>query len=113
VTARSSDGQGRTFGRAAGRACADCHDDPHAAQFAVAGVTDCARCHASNGAFELVDFDHARDTRFALDAQHARLACSACHVPWATAAGERVVRYKPLGTQCADCHGFGKRGGGR
>lgn len=113
VPARTADVRGREFGRAAGKSCADCHVDPHAGQFARAGSTDCARCHSSSGAFELVGFDHARDTRLRLDAQHARLACNACHVPWPTASGAKVVRYKPLGTQCADCHGFERRGGQR
>lgn len=95
----------RPFADAAGTRCSDCHEDPHAGQFAQDGrPADCARCHPA-GAHEFteLDFDHSR--RFALDSNHARLACSACHRPWPLADGRRVVRYRPLGTRCSDCHG--------
>ncbi|HEX6882994.1 MAG TPA: cytochrome c3 family protein [Planctomycetota bacterium] len=94
------DSAGRTFGRAPTR-CADCHGDPHVGQFAQAGTTDCARCHADAGALH---FDHQRDSRFALDATHAALECAACHVPWPLPGGGEAVRYRPLGTECVDCH---------
>jgi len=89
------------------RECAACHDDVHAGQFATGGApdasTDCARCHRSTESFRTVAFDHGRDSRFALDADHAKLACSACHRP-VEFAGRSVVRFKPLGVECADCH---------
>ncbi|MEZ5962404.1 MAG: hypothetical protein R3F56_01035 [Planctomycetota bacterium] len=92
--------------------CDQCHQDPHAAQFRVDGKTDCARCHDDAGKFKDVRFDHAR-TRFPLDEQHAHLDCAACHKTY-TVAGAAVVRYRPLGTQCADCHGpVGVRGNKR
>lgn len=99
------------LGAAVGSACADCHADPHAGQFARAGRTDCARCHDAVADFAARGFDHARDSRFALDARHASLACSACHVPWPVAGLGEVVRYKPLGTRCIDCHDHGGGGG--
>ncbi len=92
------------FAKAAGSDCASCHADPHVGQFARAGRTDCARCHTSSAAFSDTRFDHARDSRFALDATHAKLACSACHLEQALPDGTRAVRYKPLGTSCGDCH---------
>jgi hypothetical protein len=107
--AQERGGDGYAFGRARGRECAACHEDPHLGQLAADGRNDCARCHASRNAFATLDFDHARDSRFALDATHARLACSACHKSAELADGRRAVRYKPLGTQCADCHGTGER----
>jgi hypothetical protein len=100
VPAAGPDAAGRTFGRAPVR-CADCHADPHVGQFARAGATDCARCHQDSGALA---FDHQRDSRFALDEVHARLACAACHVPWPLPGGGEAVRYRPLGTECVDCH---------
>lgn len=94
------------LGFARGSACADCHADPHVGQFATGGRTDCASCHASTVRFTDLDFDHDVDTRFPLDAQHAALDCSACHTDHALQGGREVTRYKPLGTSCADCHGF-------
>ncbi|HVS18936.1 MAG TPA: hypothetical protein VMT18_10080, partial [Planctomycetota bacterium] len=98
------------LGAAAGRDCVACHDDPHAGQFARAGRSECARCHDTSAGFAARRFEHDRDSRFALDERHAELACSACHVPWPVAGRGEVVRYKPLGTRCIDCHDHG--GGG-
>ena len=94
------------------RECAACHADPHAGQFATdapvdgkaaGGKTDCARCHKNNDSFKPAVFDHQKDSRFPLDADHAKLDCTACHKP-VDVGGRAVVRYKPLGTKCADCH---------
>lgn len=100
---RTPDELGRNWGRARGELCSDCHADPHAGQFAVAGVVDCARCHTSD-AKSFLDFDHERDARFALGQQHKKVACSACHET-VQVGGEEVVRYRPLPRECADCHG--------
>ncbi|MCY2961929.1 MAG: hypothetical protein NTY35_17365 [Planctomycetota bacterium] len=102
--------QAATYGRAPGTRCADCHADPHAGQFARGGSTDCAQCHATAPSFLALDFDHQHDARFALDTTHAKLACSACHVPWPLPGGGSAVRYKPLGVVCGDCHAA-RRGG--
>ncbi|MBI5361777.1 MAG: hypothetical protein HZA53_01275 [Planctomycetes bacterium] len=99
-----ADAVGRTWGPARGTACSDCHVDVHEGQFAVADRTDCARCHTS-AVESFSRFDHDRDARFALGAQHQALDCGACHKPYAVANGDEVVRYKPLPTECADCHG--------
>lgn len=93
---------GRRLGPAAGRACADCHADPHLAQFAVGGRTDCARCHGETS-FSGSHFDHQRDSAFTLDETHRGLACVQCHRP-TVVGGRRVVKYKPLGVRCGDCH---------
>lgn len=92
----------RNLGAAAGRACANCHADPHLGQFAESGRTDCARCHTETR-FAVPRFDHARSTAFALDETHRTLACIQCHRP-VDIGGRRVVRYKPMGTRCGDCH---------
>lgn len=99
------DGNGRAFGRSSGTRCADCHLDPHVGQFA---ARSCEECHASSETWGSLRFDHARDSRFALDANHAKLACAACHRPTPLANGRTAIRYKPLGTTCVDCHGFEK-----
>jgi len=95
---------GGVLGPVHGRRCADCHDDPHGGQFTVEGAVDCARCHAAERPFNALAFDHTQ-TRFPLDPTHAALACDACHRAATTRDGRVLVRYRPLGTQCADCHG--------
>ncbi|MBK8101683.1 MAG: hypothetical protein IPK26_31765 [Planctomycetes bacterium] len=92
--------------------CADCHRDPHGGRFdgaahptAIAGRTDCARCHDERAfAPVAVDFDHARWTGFALRDAHAALACNRCHerLDQPDATGRRFG--KALGSKCADCH---------
>ena len=97
----------RRLGRAVGGDCVSCHADPHVGQFRdVQGKVDCARCHADDGAFELAGFDHDRDTRFALDDDHSKLDCGACHQSSPLPGGGEAVRYRPLGLECASCHGF-------
>lgn len=103
---------GRGLGRVPGSACQDCHSDPHAGQFLDDAGSNCAACHDPSGSFADEIFDHQRDSRFALDKDHAKLACGACHLPVATASGTRAVRYKPLGTKCVDCHGLANPGRG-
>jgi hypothetical protein len=95
----------RTWGRAAGDSCADCHADPHAGQFVVEGETDCARCHTEAGsAFSELVFNHTFDSRFPLGESHEQLACSECHPSVLHDEGS-IVRYRPLGRDCVDCHG--------
>jgi len=98
------DAEGRTWERASGSACADCHEDPHRGQFALAGATDCTRCHRSSGVFRNLSFSHEWDARFRLGDAHAELSCSACHLPTSIDGGE-AVRYRPLPRECVDCHG--------
>ena len=98
----------RMHGPAKGRECASCHEDVHQGQFATrdprtgATTTDCARCHVVED-LRALRFDHQRDSRFALDANHDKLACSSCHRSVQTERGP-MIRYKPLGTNCGDCH---------
>jgi hypothetical protein len=98
---------GRTWNRAHGRACADCHLDPHAGQFSLEGKADCSVCHEPEGDFLDLQFDHDRDTPFALDRAHEKVECSACHRS-ESIDGVRAVRYKPMGSECVDCHGVTK-----
>jgi hypothetical protein len=98
-----ADAHGRSFARAKGSACADCHQDPHGGQFAAQGRIDCARCHQPTH-FKSLVFNHNLDARFRLGAAHEKVACSKCHRP--ERIGEReVARYRPLAHQCVDCHG--------
>jgi hypothetical protein len=51
-------------------------------------------------------FDHRRETGFALEGAHARLACAACHRR--ERRGGRVeLPFEPLPTTCEGCHGPG------
>jgi hypothetical protein len=86
--------------------CESCHKDSHAAQFAVAGATNCERCHGVV-AWKADRFDHNRDAAYHLDGAHARVACERCHAREARD-GRSVVRYKPLASACRDCHGAGR-----
>lgn len=95
---------GRTWGRAVGTNCADCHSDSHAGQFAEQGITDCRGCHEDTNSFRALRFDHDLDTQFPLDGTHASLSCSECHRV-TKPDGIALVRYRPMGTECADCHG--------
>jgi hypothetical protein len=87
-------------------ACGACHEDPHAGQFQVAGGTACERCHTSFVAWKPSSFDHARDSRFPLDGVHARVPCAGCHPSVRRPGGESFIQFKPIGTQCQDCHAF-------
>ncbi len=98
----------RRLGRVKGKRCADCHRDQHQGQFGSTTINDCGRCHGT-GDFKKPHFEHDRDSRFKLDAQHLPLACDKCHKTYQSVAGP-VVRYKPLGVECGDCHRLGAKG---
>jgi len=102
---RAVDELGRTMQRARGPLCSDCHVDPHAGQFRESGRTDCQRCHSGDVGFAGLSFDHQTDSRFPLSEAHQGVACTACHTLQTLASGSKVVRYKPLETDCASCHG--------
>jgi hypothetical protein len=101
--ARETDRAGRPIRRFRGldMACASCHaeDQPHRDQFEGRACND---CHDTQS-FTLAGFDHER-TRFPLEGPHQSVACASCHRTESDAAG-RFVRFRPLGTACADCHG--------
>lgn len=82
------------------QSCGGCHaaEDPHADQFV---GRDCASCHTTDS-FAVESFDHST-TRFPLDGAHQGATCGTCHTPDAGLGAP--VRYRPLGTECADCHG--------
>ena len=107
---RSPDPVGRTWKRAVGSRCGDCHVDPHGGQFDEAGIAaECESCHASSIAFADLVFDHDRDSVFPLEEAHEALDCGACHAAEGRPEGGSIVRYRPLGAECADCHGVQER----
>lgn len=106
---QTADPNGRTWAKARGRDCVDCHLDPHQGQFERLGKTDCARCHKSTSSFATLSFRHNLDSRFPLGDAHAKVACAGCHKP-EPIKGVKAVRYKPLPVECVECHGT--EGGG-
>ncbi len=77
-----------------GTDCFACHqkDDTHKGSLG----KDCARCHSANG-WRIWEFDHAKETHFALTGAHAKLICAGCH--------RQPPDEVKLGTSCAYCHG--------
>ncbi|MCB1184531.1 hypothetical protein KDM41_13965 [bacterium] len=95
------------------RNCAGCHDDIHQGQFADrrtadGAAVDCARCHVTVDWFA-EKFDHETDSRFPLRGGHEKVACATCHIPRAEDEG-KMVRFKPLPTDCRSCHGNDGKG---
>jgi hypothetical protein len=82
--------------------CRSCHEasNPHGDQFEGRA---CGDCHTV-ASFGIDAFDHSK-TRFSLEGAHRDAPCSACHHTEHTAGGKLMVRYRPLGTECRDCHG--------
>ncbi|MEZ4415530.1 MAG: cytochrome c3 family protein [Gemmatimonadota bacterium] len=84
------------------RTCAQCHvdDDPHEGQFEGRACTD---CHNEN-AFVVPGFDHDQ-TSYPLDGAHRDLACASCHLQEEAPDGRAFIRFRPLASECRDCHG--------
>lgn len=95
---------GFKYGRFAGlhSACSDCHEDPHAAQFVLDGVTDCSRCHGFE-VWTIKKFDHDK-TAFKLEGKHRDAACKECHKPVIPKDNQLVVQYKFKSFECVVCH---------
>lgn len=87
-----------------GAKCQSCHQDPHADQFGPTMTVDCSRCHLVGSSFKELAFDHQIHSRFKIDRNHQLLDCSACHQRQHLTSGRTAIRYKPLGTDCGDCH---------
>ena len=97
----------RSFDRALGTSCEDCHADPHVGQFRNSKNDLCQDCHAAEGTFQSgLQFQHETHSRYQIDGAHEDLACSSCHVAYPLGNGRSAVRYRPLGTECSDCHGL-------
>lgn len=84
---------GHVFEQQLETACYACHkfDDSHKGALG----QECSECHSETG-WEKVEFNHDKDTDFAIRGSHRELPCHACHT------AERT-RNK-LKTDCYDCH---------
>jgi len=73
--------------------CYSCHrnDDRHKGRYG----KECQSCH-SEKTWERAQFDHTRNTDFALRGKHADLICSSCH--------RGTLDEENLSTRCNDCH---------
>lgn len=108
--------------------CAACHTDPHAKEFSKS--QDCAACHtevawsipknklttvsesgdvtSALSVFldDFATFSHSRDTEFALEGPHVKLACQSCHTPEHRKL-EIEQELRPgtgVSQKCVDCH---------
>jgi hypothetical protein len=92
--------------------CLSCHrnDDVHRGSQG----TDCGLCHNTNGWVKL-QFDHDRDTDFALRGSHADASCESCHTSdphqveiasdCLSCHRQEDAHVGQLGTECQTCHG--------
>jgi len=91
--------------------CVACHsdDDSHSGH----NGDDCGACH-SNDNWSEIQFDHQRDTAFALNGAHQSITCDSCHIEpiYEIAPGDTCeschaeddVHDGTQGTECATCH---------
>jgi hypothetical protein len=90
--------------------CNDCHaiQDVHVGRFG----NKCESCHKVES-WKEAKFDHAKNTRFALNGAHATAACQDCHHQDFTTKlsmacfdchQKQDVHKATLGKNCADCH---------
>lgn len=89
--------------RGTSTACSSCHEDEHRGQFeAYAGCDD---CHVSTSRWNVIRFDHNRQSRFQLTGAHALIDCRHCH-PSESVPGtdETMLRFRPLQLECRQCH---------
>jgi hypothetical protein len=82
--------------------CQECHESnsPHGSQFAERA---CESCHVADS-FEIDGFDHD-GTRYPLDGAHRGVECASCHPVTPLPDGGAMVLYRPLDSECRDCHG--------
>jgi len=74
--------------------CISCHKDMH--QQTVG--QDCERCHTPlSWGVKNITVIH-QQSRFPLNGQHAQVDCYQCHK------SASLLRFDPMGTECADCH---------
>jgi predicted CXXCH cytochrome family protein len=84
------------------QACRDCHATPHGTQFdARKDGGACESCHDVERFKPAGRFDHAQS--FQLEGAHAKVTCDKCH-PTAASNGKKMVLYRPVPSQCVDCH---------
>lgn len=88
------------------KSCLTCHKDRHAGQFTSSEpVKNCTVCHNNSNWYEL-NFNHDTDSRYRLVGAHQKVACIGCHNT--EPIGDiTTTRYRPVASQCKDCHQSG------
>ncbi len=71
--------------------CASCHKDVHNGQF---DGQNCNLCHQEKSFKDLI-FNHNTQSQFPLKGKHQKVDCAKCHPNG---------RYKPITTDCNECH---------
>ena len=87
------------------RACRDCHENPHGAQFdrrKDGGA--CESCHDVAHFKPASRFDHAKVKSFPLDGAHQNVACVRCHPTVTPTGGKPMTLFRPVSSRCEDCH---------
>jgi hypothetical protein len=87
------------------RACGDCHESPHGAQFdrrKDGGA--CESCHDVARFKPASRFDHSKVKTFPLDGAHRKVACVSCHPTVTPSGGKPMTLFKPVSSRCEDCH---------
>jgi hypothetical protein len=82
----------RTF-EVASTTCVACHKKDDAHKGSLGG--ECEKCHSPNS-WKLWNFDHGKQTGFALLGAHAKLDCAGCH--------RQPASQLELSSECASCH---------
>jgi len=87
-------------------ACADCHNDPHDKQFAVAPYKNrCEDCHTVQD-WQRTTFTITKHntSRFPLQGAHAAVPCSDCHKPGLGGRADNVLPFHFEDRSCTACH---------
>ncbi|MBI1850253.1 MAG: hypothetical protein HYR85_07905 [Planctomycetes bacterium] len=91
------------------KTCDSCHRDVHMGQFREGENVACESCHPSTRTWNDLAFDHNTQSTFVLDGAHAKVPCQSCHPSVKVAEDRFVIRFKPVGRECKDCHAFPER----
>ncbi|MEK7486825.1 MAG: cytochrome c3 family protein, partial [Planctomycetota bacterium] len=82
------------------KACQDCHEDAHHGEV----QKNCTQCHLENRWSEIVNFQHNKDSKFALKAKHQEVNCTKCHRR-ENATGEKELHLAQFNfSGCQSCH---------
>jgi hypothetical protein len=79
--------------RDVGRDCVQCHKKSDVHKGALGA--ECSKCHSPNG-WRTWEFDHGKETGFALAGAHAKLVCAGCH--------KQPADEVKLNPSCLSCH---------